>query len=57
MFLLKNGDYEGPIPDDLVGTVEIPETECPLDEHDMLLILTQGLKIWELSTTCIARSC
>lgn len=28
-------DYEGPIPDDLVGMVEIPETECPLDEHDL----------------------
>ena len=28
-------DYDGPIPDDIVGTVEVPETESPLDEHDL----------------------
>ena len=30
MFLLKIGggvDYEGPVPDDLVGTVEVPVTD------------------------------
>ncbi len=28
-------DYEGPIPEDLIGTVEVPETLCPLNEHDL----------------------
>ena len=28
-------DYEGPAPDELVGTVEIPETVCPLEEQEL----------------------
>lgn len=29
-------DYDyGPVPDDVVGTVGVPETECPLDERDL----------------------
>ena len=28
-------DYEGPIPEDLIGTVEVPETSCPLNEQDI----------------------
>jgi hypothetical protein len=30
-------DYEGPIPipEDLIGTVEVTETLCPLNEHDL----------------------
>ena len=28
-------DYEGPIPEDLISTVEVPETSCPLNEHDL----------------------
>ena len=38
MFLLKNGGLimiEGPIPEDLIGTVEVPETSCPLNEQDL----------------------
>ena len=28
-------DYEGPIREDLIGTVEVPETSCPLNEQDL----------------------
>ena len=28
-------DYEGPLPDNEIGTVCIPETVCPLDEDDI----------------------
>ena len=28
-------DYEGPPPDNEIGTVYIPETLCPLDEDDI----------------------
>ena len=28
-------DYDGPVPEELFGTVEVPETECPLEEHNM----------------------
>ena len=28
-------DCEGPIPEDLIGMVEVPETSCPLNEQDI----------------------
>ena len=32
-------DYEGPVPDEEMGTVEIPETVVPLDEDDLQELL------------------
>ena len=32
-------DYEGPVPDEEIGTVEVPPTDVPLNEDDLQELL------------------
>ena len=52
-------DYEGPLPDNELGTVCIPETLCPLDEDNIEQFMgqvdtTSYLMVFEFNTSFIA---
>ena len=52
-------DYKGAIPEDLIGTMEVPETS--LNEQDLQQFLDAidtdtRFEDWELSTMCTAKS-